>query len=322
MKAVVQDRYGGPEALRIEEVPEPVPRQGEVKVRIAASAVTSGDARIRAFDVPPVFRLPARLMLGIAGPRQRIPGYVLAGTVEALGEGVTRFRAGERVMGMRAGGCHAEACCVPEAGAIAHLPEEIGFESGAALPFGGHTAMHFLRRAGLEAGQRLLVVGASGEVGAMAVQLGAVAGAEVAGVCSAGNADLVRSLGASRVFDYAAEDFRQADVTWDVILDTVGATRFEDCRRVLAPQGRHVFLVGSARAIWQAAATARSRGQRVIAGEAEERAEDIAALARLAAEGTIRPVVDGVYPLGEIGAAHARVDTRRKRGAVVLRIAA
>ncbi len=316
MRAAVYKKYGPPDVVSIQQVPRPVPGERDLLVKLVASSVTSGDARMRAFNVPKPFAIPGRLVLGIFGPRRKVLGVEFAGTVEAVGKAVTKFRPGDRVFGIDVFGCHAEYKLVRENECVALMPQNLSFEDAAGVPFGGVTALDFFNRAGIKPGQKVLVNGASGCVGAYAVQLAKHFGAEVTGVCSAGNAELVRSLGADRVIDYATTDFARKHQAYDLIMDTVGNASFARCAPVLAPTGALLMVLGVPEDMFRRPRDAR----RIIGGTSAERPEDIRLLADLLAAGTIRAVVDRVYRLEEIRDAYAYVDSGRKRGAVVLAI--
>lgn len=323
MKAAVCTAYGPPDVVRILEVPDPVPKPNEVLVRVCATTVSSGDARIRGSNFPPGFTVPARLIFGMRRPRKQILGTELAGIVEVVGTNVTRFEPGDRVFSFSGlnMGCHCELKAVPESGLIAGIPAGFTFEEAASISFGGTTALYFLRDLGkVERGQRVLVIGASGAVGTAAVQLAKYFGARVTGVCSGANTDLVRSLGADDVIDYTQEDFALRNERWDIILDTVGGASLARCRRVLVPTGHLLLAVAGLREMLQAPFQSKSNGVTVAAGAAPDRLEDIAELQRLCERGAFRPVIDGIYPLDRIAEAHARVDTRRKVGSVVVTI--
>ncbi len=262
-----------------------------------------------------------RLAMGWNGPRQPVLGTECAGVVAAVGSGVTRFRVGDAVVAFPGAsmGAHAAYVCVPEDGPVAPKPASLPWTEAAALLFGGTTALHYLRHAArVQPGERVLVLGASGAVGVAAVQVARHLGAEVTAVCSAANADLVRSLGATRVIDYQAEDFTRSDARWDVVMDCVGATDYARCGRVLAPGGRLLRVVCDLAGLLAAPFQGRRAGHRVIAGVAAERPEDVRELVVLAEQGAYRAVIDRVVPLGRIAEAHARVDSGRKRGSVVV----
>lgn len=322
MKAVVYERYGSPDVLEVRDVPRPKPRDNEVLIEVRATSVSTGDVRVRAQDVPRGFGLLSRLAFGIFGPRQQILGTDVAGVVTAIGENVSRFAVGDAVFGLSGTrlGCYAEYRPFPEDGALAKIPGGIGFEQAAALPFGGTTALDFLRRATLRPGERVLVNGASGCVGSATVQLAKHFGAHVTGVSSAANLDLVRSLGADEVIDYARADFTRNAESYDIIVDTVGTASFSRCRGALRDGGRLLLLVAGLPEFLSIPWAALTTNQRVIAGPAAERAEDLHLLAELTAKGELTPVIDRVYALEQIAEAHAYVESKRKRGSVIVRV--
>ncbi|WP_225867236.1 NAD(P)-dependent alcohol dehydrogenase [Cyanobium sp. PCC 7001] len=324
MRAVIYERYGAPDVLQFRDVPRPVPGEHDVLIQTHATTVSSGDWRMRSLEVPAGFGLILRLMAGVRRPRQPILGTELAGTVAAVGPGVRRFRVGDAVVAFSdmAMGCHAEYCCLPEDGAIAAKPPNLSFEQAAALSFGGTTALHFLRRAALQRGERLLVNGASGAVGTAVIQLAVHGGAEVTAVCGPTNQELVRSLGAVRVIDHTTTDFSRLGESFDVILDAVGNAPLSRCRPCLAPGGRLLLVVSSLPALLLAPVQSRLSGRRLVAGPASGSAEDLAALASLAENGVFQPVIDRVYPFEQIVAAHRHVDAGHKRGNVVISMGA
>lgn len=323
MKAAWCARYGAPEVVSVRDVPSPVPGPRDILVRVRATTVSSGDSRVRAARFPPGLSLPARLALGLTGPRQPILGTELAGIVEAVGPGVTRWRAGDEVFamtGMRFGG-HAELKVLGESAAIAAKPANLSFEEAATLSFGGTTALYFLRDAArLARGERVLVNGASGAVGIAAVQIARHLGADVTAVCSAGNADLLRDLGAEDVIDYRTQDFARLGRQWDIIFDAVGTAPYARAIGLLAPGGRLLQVVAGLGAMVAGPLRSMTSGRKVISGTAPERAEDLALLATLASTGALRPVIDSQYPLERIVEAHARVDTGRKIGSAVVTV--
>lgn len=306
MKAVVCTRYGPPEVLRIAELATPVPRKNEVRVRIRATAVTSSDTYVRGLRLSPVYRIMGRLALGWSAPRQPVLGMVLSGEVDAIGSDVRAFEVGDRVFGFNKSrfGTYAQYVCWPEDGLLATRPANLTDEESAAIPYGGLLALHLLRKAGIRAGQRVLIFGASGAVGTSAVQLAKDLGTEVTGVCSTANVDLVTSLGATKVVDYTAEDFTERAERYDLILDAVGkrksAKPLRRSGRVLAPGGACIS---------------------VDDGTPNLRREDLVLLGELATRGEIRPVIDRTYALDDIVEAHRYVDIGHKRGNVVISVA-
>jgi NADPH:quinone reductase-like Zn-dependent oxidoreductase len=321
MQAAILTRYGPPENIRITEVPTPEPKPGEVQVRLHATSVNSGDARIRAVNVPKGMATLMRLALGWQRPRQPILGTEGAGVVTALGEGVSRFAPGNQVIvftGIRMG-CHAEYVTIRETGKIIAKPAALTMPEAACMMFGGLTALDFLRRrARLAAGEQLLVNGAAGSVGCAGVQVGRNLGARVTGVCSAPNADLVTSLGASQVLDYAKGPIKGPEGGYDVILDCVGTLPYADAQPLMAKGGRLIRVYSTLADMLTAPLTGRRAGHRVIAGTSAESPEDMATLVEWAAEGRYRAVLDSTTPFARIADAHARVDSGHKRGSAAV----
>ncbi|QBE48790.1 NAD(P)-dependent alcohol dehydrogenase [Leucobacter triazinivorans] len=316
MQAALAGRYGPPETLRIAEIPTPEPRAHEVLVRVVATPVTAGDARIRAGRFPRGFGLPARLALGLRGPRRRVLGAVCSGVIERTGSAVDRFAPGDAVVGMTGGrmGAHAEYAVI-DAERLVPKPVALSHDAAAAALFGGTTALYFLRdRVGLHTGQRLLVNGASGSVGSAAVQLGRALGAEVTAVTSGRNRELATELGAAEVIDYTTTPIVEWGGDSDVVFDAVGTITRSSGQRLLAPGGALVLAVASL------ADTIRARG-RVFAGPAPERAADFELLLDLVARGRFDPVVRTLDGLDAIPEAHRIVDSGRKIGNLVVRLA-
>lgn len=320
MKAAIVTRYGTPDVVQIRDVATPRAKPGQVVVRQHATSVNSGDARIRAANMPPGFGLILRLVFGFGGPRQPILGIVVAGEVAEVGPGVTGHKVGDRVVAttgfaMRA---HAEYVAVKAARLVA-LPDGLGMAEAAALPFGALTALYYLRdRAKVQPGEDVLVIGASGAVGAAAVQLARHYGAKVTGVSSAANADLVRSLGASEVIDYRTHDFRNMGQRYHIVIDCVGDATAENCRDALVPGGRLCLVIASLGYQLTAGWHGRRTGVKVLAGVGTEAPADLAVLADLAARGPLRPHIGATFPLARIAEAHALTDTGHKRGNTVI----
>ena len=314
MRAAVVDRYGPPDVAVVRDIPQPVPGDGEVLVRVACAAVTSGDARIRAARFPRGFAPFARPAFGLRGPRRKVLGGTFAGTVEALGPSVTVFAPGDEVCGM-AGmrmGAHAELLAIPASRIVAR-PAGVSPEQAAGLLFGATAALWFLRdRAAVAPEQSVLLIGASGAVGSSAVQLARHFGATVTGVCSARNAELVQALGAARVIDHAATDVTALGERFDVVLDAVGTLTRASGRALLNDGGVLVLAAASL------GDTVRARGD-VVAGSAPERTEDFALLLDLVAQGQLTVVIDEVLPLDRIADAYRLVDSGRKVGNVLVR---
>ena len=311
VKAAVVERYGPPEVVSVVDLPDPVAGKGRVLVRVRATTLNSGDARVRGCTFPPGFALPGRLALGWRGPRRSVLGVAYSGVVEAVGAGVTGFAVGDEVCGMtgaRMGG-HAELAAVRADRATAK-PAEVSHEQAAAILFGGKTARHFLHDL-VGPGRRVLVNGASGAVGSAAVQIAHLAGSHVTGVCSGRNADLVRSLGAQEVVDHAVQPVAGLSERYDVVLDTVGNLDRRTGRRLLAPDGVLVLVAAGL------ADTVLARGN-VRAGVSSEDPANFAWLLDRIAAGELRAVVDRTLPLSEVVEAHRLVDSGRKVGNLVL----
>lgn len=320
MKAMVYERYGPPEVLELKEMAKPTPKDNEVLIKTHATTVTSGDWRARSLDVPIGFGFISRLFLGVSRPRQPILGTELAGEIESVGKDVSRFKVGDQVFAFSGAGmgCHAEYKCMPEDGAVALKPPNLTYDEAVALSFGGTTALDFFRRGKLLRGERVLVNGASGGVGTAAVQLAKHFGADVTGVCSTANVELVRSLGADHVIDYTKEDFTQNGESYDVIVDTAGTAPFSRSKDSLKEGGRLLLVLGGLSDMLQIPWVSMTSSKKIIAGPAAERVEDLRFLAELAEAGTFRPVIDRRYPFEQIAEAHRYVDTGRKKGNVII----
>lgn len=323
MLAAICTAYGAPDVVQLREVETPVPKDKEVLIRIHATTVSSGDCRLRGANFPTGFGPMVRLIFGLSRPRQPILGTECSGVIEAIGAGVTRFRPGDAVIAFGGAGfrCHAQYRAMREDGALVAKPAGLGFEEAAAIAFGGTTALHFLRGPGrLKRGERLLVNGASGCVGVAALQLAKHFGAHATAVCSDARSGLVRSLGADAVIDYGSVDFAASGERWDVIIDTVGNAPFARVRNALNENGRLLLVAAGLPDLLKAPFQSMKGSRKVAGGPAPERAEDLALLAELCAAGTVRPVIDSTYPLARIADAHARVETGRKTGSVVVTV--
>ena len=327
MKAVVYEKYGPPEVLQLKDVEKPTPKHNEVLIKVHATTVTTGDCNIRNFVfVPSSFKLMARLMFGLRGPRDkfRILGVEVAGEIEAVGQDVTVFKEGDQVFGIDGVGlgAYAEYKCMREDRGLVIKPANLTYEEAAAIPNGALTAYTFLKKmANTQSGQSVLINGASGSVGSAAVQIAKHFGAEVTGVCSTANVELVKSLGADHVIDYTQEDFTQNGETYDIIFDTVGKTSFSRCKNSLKPKGLYLAGAGGLREFGHMMWTSIMRGKKVLAGISSESKEDLAFLKELVEEGEIKPVIDRCYPLEQIVEAHRYVDQGHKKGNVVITVA-
>jgi len=326
VKAVLHTHYGSPDLLELREVDKPTPKANEVLIAIHATTVSTGDCNVRNFTfVTKSMRPIAKLMFGIGKPwKKRVLGTELAGEVEGAGKDVTRFKTGDRVVastGM-AGGGHAQYACLPETGAVVIKPDSLTGEEAVAIPFGANTALYYLRDLGkIQAGQDVVIIGASGAIGSAAVQLAKHFGATVTGVCSGANVELVKSLGADTVIDYTREDFTRNGRTYDLIFDVVGATTFDRCQHSLKPDG--VFLQNImelsdvVRALW----TSVTGGKKIKGGVAIGNQKGMRLIAELAAAGTLKPVIDRSYPLEQLAEAFKYVERGHKKGNIVITVA-
>jgi NADPH:quinone reductase-like Zn-dependent oxidoreductase len=324
MKAIVHTGYGPPDELQLMEVDKPVPKENEVRIKIHASTVTTTDCNLRnATFVPKFMRLPVLLGFGYPEPNTKILGTDLAGEIEAVGNDVTRFAVGDQVFGTPepAFGAHADYVCMPENGVLAKMPTSLTYEEAACIPLAGHTAMYFIKDQGnVQAGQRVLINGASGAVGTTAVQLAKHYGAEVTGVCSTRNLELVESLGADQVIDYKKEDFTRGGETYDVIFDAVSKSSFWRCRGSLKKNGLYLATLPNLAVLLATLWTSKVGDKKAKNGSREATLEDIVFLGELAEAGKLRTVIDRRYPLEETAEAFRYVEKGHKRGNVVINV--
>jgi NADPH:quinone reductase-like Zn-dependent oxidoreductase len=302
MKAIVADKFGTPDVLQLQEVEKPAPKDNEILVKVHATTVTAGDIRMRSFNVPPLFWLPARITLGFTKPKHPIYGMELAGEVETIGKDVTRFKAGDPIFASTLAlnfGAHAEYKCLPEEGMVLTKPLNMTFEEAATVPIGGPTALRLLRKGKIQRGQKVLIYGASGSVGMYAVQIAKYFEAEVTAVCSTANLELVKSLGADQVIDYTKEDFSAGGAQYDVIFDTVGKCPKSQATRALKPNGIFVTIAQLS---------------------TKQSMEEFTTIKGLIEAGKLKAVIDRCYPLGQTVEAHRYVETGRKAGNVVIQV--
>jgi len=302
MKAIVASKFGGPDVLHLQEVEKPAPKANEILVKVHATTVTVGDIRMRSLNVPPLFWLPARITLGFTKPKHPIYGMELAGEVEAIGKAVTRFKVGDPVFASTLAenfGAHAEYKCLPEDGLVFPKPHNMSYAEAAAVPIGAPTALRLLRKGNIQRGQKVLIYGASGSVGTYAVQIAKSFGAEVTGVCSTANLELVKSLGADQVIDYTQEDFSTSGALYDAIFDTVAKCPKSQYTKALKPNGTYITIARL---------------------NTKQSGEEFTFIKELIEAGKLRAVIDRYYPLEDIAEAHRYVDMGRKAGNVVIQV--
>ena len=322
MKAIIWTKYGPPDVLQLKEVEKPTANDNEVLIKIVASSVFAGDCEMRRFDFPLSFWLPLRLMFGLFKPRIKILGQELAGQIEAVGKEVKQFKKGDLVFAPTEAsfGAYAEYICLPVTHPISIKPENMTFEEAATVPVGGLNALHFLRKGKIQSGQKVLINGACGGIGTIAVQLAKAYGAEVTAVDSASKLDVLRSLGADALIDYQQEDFTNNGQHYDIIVDVVGKSPFSRSVKSLKKNGHYILgnprLAGIVRGIW----TSMVSSKRVIAALAAYKSEDLEYLKKLIEQGKIKAVIDRSFPLEKISEAHTYVETGRKAGNVVINI--
>jgi NADPH:quinone reductase-like Zn-dependent oxidoreductase len=324
MKAIVYEKYGPPEVLQLKEVEKPVPKDKEALIKIYATSVAAEDPRWRSFTIPAFFWIPVRLQLGLFRPRKKILGFYLAGEIEAVGRDVKRFKQGDKVFGHTLnGGTYAEYTCLPEEAVLAIKPANLTYEEAAAIPNGALTALIFLRDKGnIQSGQKVLINGASGSVGTSAIQLAKSFGAEVTGICSTTNLELVKSLGADKVIDYTKEDFTKSGQTYDIIFDVVGWKSFSRCKGSLKRGGIYLLtnpgFLKFIQILWTS--MIGTKKSKWVASGLKAKAKDLIFIKELVEAGKIKPVIDRRYPLEQMAEAHRYVETGHKKGDVVITI--
>ncbi len=317
MKAIVYTQYGSPEVLQLKEVAKPTAKDNEILLRIKATAVNSGEVRLRKADP-----FAVRFLFGLTKPKINTLGVVFSGEVESTGKNVTLFKIGEEVFGHTdmSFGTYAEYKCLPQNGSLALKPANISHKEAAVIPFGGTTALHFIKKANIKQGQKVLIIGASGAVGSAAIQLAKYFGGIVTGVCSTGNVALVKSLGADEVIDYTNEDFTKNGVTYDVIFDTVKTISISRSLKSLNKKGTLILSAGMVKEMLQGLWISKTTNIKVLSGLIKHNAEDIIFLKNLIETGRLKPVIDRTYTLAQVAEAHAYVEKGHKKGNVAIEI--
>jgi NADPH:quinone reductase-like Zn-dependent oxidoreductase len=317
MKAVTFKKYGPPSVLQLAEVPAPEIGDDEVLIKIVTTSVNSGDWRVRKAEP-----FMVRLFFGLFSPKLNILGTTFSGSIEKVGKNVQNFKSGDQVMGQSEDkmGTYAEYLNLPAEGKIALRPEKLSNEDAAAIIFGGHTALHFLRKAEINEGDKVLVYGASGSVGAAAVQIAKYLGAEVTGVCSSANVDFVKSIGADHIIDYRKTDINTISEKFDVVVETVGKTKVKDTAKLVKSGGKLVLIASMLEGMIQGPFVASRNKIKVIDGVAKANADDIALLGKLTADGVLKSTIDKVYKLEEMAEAHQYVEKGHKKGNVIVKL--
>jgi NADPH:quinone reductase-like Zn-dependent oxidoreductase len=320
MRAIVCPKYGPPDVLQLKELPKPVPKANEILVKNHAITVVAGDCEMRGFNLSYPFhrKLLVRAWIGLRGPRKKILGQELAGVVEEVGKDVTLFSEGDPVFASTGFGlgAYAEFTAISESGVVAIKPENMTFEEASTIPLGGLEALNFMRQANLQTGHRILLNGAGGSIGIIAVQLAKNWGAEVTAVDIARKFDMLRSLGANHVIDYTQDDFTESGRLYDVIFDIVGKAPFSGCMRSLVDNG--IFMLGNGWLSRSDKKTAERSTKRAIGWTSDYQSKHLAYLKELIEAGTIRTFIDRTYPLEEMVEAHRYVETGLKIGNIVV----
>ena len=331
MKAIVYTEYGSPDVLQLKEVEKPAPKDNEILIRIFATPVNFGDTLARnfkeisprKFNMPFIFWLPARMEFGFSRPRKNILGNEFAGEIETTGKDVTLFKKGDQVFGYRGSnmGAYAEYLCMPEKGLVAIKPSNMSYEEAATVPYGALTALNLLRKVNIQSGQKVLINGASGGIGSVAVQLAKYYGAEVTGVCGTPRLEFVKSLGADKVIDYTKEDFTKSGETYDLIFDILGKSSFSRCKNLLKQSGRYLLASFKMKQVFQMLWTSITGGRKVICAMSFESPEDLLFIKALVEAGKIKSVIDKRFPLEQTAEAHKYIETGNKKGNVVITVA-
>ena len=328
MKAVVYTKYGPPEVLRLKEVEQPSPNDNEILIRVYATPVNYGDLvtrnfkniSIREFHMPLLFLLPTKISFGLNKPNRTILGSELAGMVEKVGKNVSKFKPGDQVFGYvgQSMGANAEYLCMSEDGMVGIKPANMTYEEAACVPYGGIMALSHLRKVDVKKGHKVLVNGASGGIGSLAVQIIKYYGAEVTGVCSTPRVNYVKALGADKVIDYTKEDFTETGETFDLIYDILGKSSFSRCKKSMKPSGRYLLASFKTGKILQMLGTSIIGKKKVICAMGSEKQEDMLLLKELVEAGKIKSIIDKRFPLEQTAEAHRYVEEGHKKGNVVI----
>lgn len=321
MKAIVYTRYGSPNVLKLKEVDKPTPKDNELLIKVHATEVTKADCELRSFNFPVMwFWLPLRIVMGIIKPKRQVLGGYFAGEVVSIGKDVTKFTKGDLVFGaakLRMG-AYGEYMCLPDSYTIVPKPFNMSFEDAASVPLGGLNALHFLRKANIRDGEKVLINGAGGSIGTFGVQIAKLMGAEVTAVDSAIKEEMLRRIGADHFINYTEEDFTKNDQKFDVIFDMVARSSYSGCVRTLTPQGRYIMANPRISDMLKSVLTTKITDKTVIFAFAGEKEEELLVLKEMIEEGKIKSVVDKIFPMDQAASAHRRVETEQRLGAIVI----
>ena len=328
MKAIIYIKYGTPEVLQLKEIEKPVPKDNELLIKVHAASVNYGDITARnfaniparKFNMPMFLWFPAKIMFGINKPKKQILGSEFSGEVEATGREVKKFKVGDQVFGYlgQTMGANAEYLCMPEKKNVEIKPKNMSYEEAATIPYGSLMALNLLKKVNIQPGHEVLINGASGSIGAAALQLAKFFGADVTGVCGTPRLEFVKSLGADKVIDYTKEDFTQNDETYDLIFDILGKSSFSRCKNSLKPNGKYLLASFKTKQLFQMLSTKISGDKKVICGLATEKPDDLTFIKELAESGKIKAIIDKSFPMEQAAEAHRYVEAGHKRGSVVI----
>jgi NADPH:quinone reductase-like Zn-dependent oxidoreductase len=323
MKGVVYSKYGSPDVLELKEVEKPVPKDNEVLIKVHAAEATKTDCELRSFNFPVRwFWLPLRIAMGVINPKKQILGGYFAGEIESAGKDVSTFKNGDQVFGTTKHrmGAYGEYVCLPASYTLVPKPYNVSFEEAAAVPLGGLNALHFLRKADIRKGEKVLVNGAGGSIGTFGVQLAKAMGAEVTAVDSTIKEEMLHRIGADHFLDYTKEDFTKSHKTYDVIFDMVAKSSYSECVKKLNPKGRYLMANPRISDMLRSVLTSKFTDKTAVFVFAGEKVEELLVLKEMIEEGKIKPIVDKIYPVEQAAEAHRRVETEQRLGPVVISV--
>lgn len=321
MKAIVYTKYGSPDVLQIKEVEKPSPKEDEVLIKVQAAEVTKADCEMRSFNFPVKwFWLPMRVAFGLTKPMKQVLGGYFAGEVESVGKDVLKFKTGDQVFGstkLRLG-AYGEYVCLPDSYTLVSKPFNVSFEEAAAVPLGGLNALHFMRKANIQNGEKVLINGAGGSIGTFGVQIAKSMGAEVTAVDSAIKEEMLRRIGADHFIDYTKEDFTKSRKTYDVIFSMIANTSYSKCVKALNTKGRYLMANPRISDMMRSILTSMFTDKTAIFVFAGEKEEELLALKEMIEEGKIKSIVDKIYSFEQVAEAHRRVETEQRLGTIVI----